>query len=295
MRRTLLFVIAVPLLLVAGATSAWAQPASDSVTVTAQNRGIFLFDITDASFDFGEVDAAGNLSSTGVSGARNGGDTGAIYTASAATTWTCSSAPSRTVRVYNASTASTINWGTADRLSMQIPTTGLPAGSTSCGMVAFGTTGDGGAGTCASGALGQMIAIFTDSSIEPVITVPAFVQVACKVELNPPVVYLWKSVQDSGRVLQVVEVSCRSCENFRLEGASSNHPNIRAVVQSATQAGQPSRLIVSLVQDAPVGEFEGQVTVHTNASDVEQVIVRVIGQVLTAPARSGQQTETRLE
>jgi len=153
MRKALLWAAVLPLLVAVGATSAWAQPAGDSITVTAQNRGIFLFDITGSSFDFGEIDAAGNASSTGVSGARNGADDGAVYTAAAATTWTCSSAPSRTVRIYNASSASTINWGTADRLSLQIPTTGLPGGSTSCGYLAFGTAGDGGAGACSSGNL----------------------------------------------------------------------------------------------------------------------------------------------
>lgn len=152
MTRRQLLLATLPLVLLAGASSALAQSAGDSITVTAQNRGIFTFDITDASFDFGQVDAAGNASTTGVTGARNGGDTGAVYTAAAASTWTCSSAPSRTVRVYNASTTATINWGTADRLSMQVPTTGLGSG-TSCGYVAFGTSGDGGAGACASGNL----------------------------------------------------------------------------------------------------------------------------------------------
>jgi hypothetical protein len=153
MRKRLLLTLAALVALSAGTGSALAQSANGSVSVTAANVGVFEFTITDASFDFGNVDANGTLSSTGVSGARNGANDGAVYTASAATTWTCSSAPSRTVRVYNASSASTINWGNADRLSLQIPATGLPVGSTSCGSLTFSTAGDGGAGACASGNL----------------------------------------------------------------------------------------------------------------------------------------------
>jgi len=132
---------------------AYAQSANDSINVTAANNGIFLFSIAGASFDFGNVDANGTVSSTGVAGARNGSNTGAVYTASAVTTWTCSSAPQRTVRIFNASTTSTINWGTADRLSMQVPAAGLPVGSTSCGYKTFTAAGDGGAGNCGAGNL----------------------------------------------------------------------------------------------------------------------------------------------
>lgn len=153
MSKSLFFALAGLVVLSTATGSALAQSANGSVSVTAANVGIFEFTITDAAFDFGNVDASGNLSSTGVSGVRNGTDDGAIYSADAATTWTCSSAPSRTVRVYNASAASTINWGTADRLSLRVPTTGLPVGSTSCGLLTFSTAGDGGAGACASGNL----------------------------------------------------------------------------------------------------------------------------------------------
>ena len=137
----------------AAASNAFAQSANDSINVTAANRGIFVFDIAGAAFDFGNVDAEGNVSSTGVAGARNGSDTGAVYTATAATAWTCRSAPQRTVRILNASTTATINWGTADRLSMEVPSAGLPGGSVSCGYKAFSATGDGGAGSCGAGNL----------------------------------------------------------------------------------------------------------------------------------------------
>ncbi len=147
------FLAAGMVILIGAASSAFAQSATDSISVTAVNNGIFRFDISGASFDFGTVDANGTTSSTGVPGARNGSNNGASYTATAATTWTCSSAPQRTVRILNASTTATVNWGTADRLSMQIPTAGLPGGSVSCGYKTFTATGDGGAGSCAAGNL----------------------------------------------------------------------------------------------------------------------------------------------
>jgi hypothetical protein len=132
---------------------AMAQTSSDSISVTAVNVGQFSMNITAALFDFGSLDADGTTSSTGVAGVRNVADDGATYTANAATTWTCRSAPPRTVRIFNASTAATVNWGTADRLSLRVPNTGLPAGSTSCGFKTFSTTGDAGAGSCGAGAL----------------------------------------------------------------------------------------------------------------------------------------------
>lgn len=153
MRKTCLVLAVFLVALVAAVGGAHAQSAGDSFAVTAANQGIFFFNIVGTSFDFGTVDPDGTTSSTGVTGLRNGAGNGAAYTASAATTWTCRSAPSRTVRVFNASTTATINWGTADRLSLNIPTAGLPAGSTSCGYKTFTTAGDGGAGTCASGNL----------------------------------------------------------------------------------------------------------------------------------------------
>jgi hypothetical protein len=153
MRRGWVLAAIAAVAVIAATGGAFAQSAGDSITVTAANNGIFLFNIVGASFDFGNVDANGNTSSAGVPGARNGSNNGAVYTAAAATTWTCNSAPQRTVRIFNASTTATVNWGTADRLSMQIPVTGLPGGSTSCGYKAFSTTGDGGAGSCGSGNL----------------------------------------------------------------------------------------------------------------------------------------------
>jgi hypothetical protein len=134
-----------------------AQSDTDSITVTAANLGVFEFNITDATFDFGDVDADGTLSSGGVSGARNGANDGAVYDASAATSWTCRSAPPRTVRVYNASTTATINWGVADRLRVRVPTTGLP-GSTSCGFVDFSVTGDG-SSACNNGELVHSVSV----------------------------------------------------------------------------------------------------------------------------------------
>jgi len=158
MRRTSLVLSVFLVALIAAAGSAQAQSATDSFSVTAANQGIFLFNIVGTSFDFGTLTADGTTSSTGVAGARNGANNGATYTAAGVTTWTCNSAPSRTVRVFNASTTATINWGTADRLSLQIPSAGLPSGSTSCGYKTFTTAGDGGVGSCGSGNLVHSVA-----------------------------------------------------------------------------------------------------------------------------------------
>jgi hypothetical protein len=150
MKKYLSLVVVV---LMFGAVGVFAQSASDTITVTATNNGIFTFAIADASYAFGTVDANGTANIAGsdaLTGVPNA--SGAIYTASAASSWSASSAPARTVRIFNASTASTIVWGTANRLAMGIPTS--DQGGTPCGFVLFGTTGDG-VNTC--GVTGNLI------------------------------------------------------------------------------------------------------------------------------------------
>ena len=125
-----------------GSTAALAQvTASDSITVTANNQGIFLFSIAQASFDFGSVDATGATNGgTGagvVGNGRLGGNDGGSYTASNASAWTCSSAPQRTVKLYNVSTTSS-GALPADRLQLRVPAAG---GGTSQSWKTFSTTG----------------------------------------------------------------------------------------------------------------------------------------------------------
>lgn len=159
MKRVLVFVCV--LCFAAVGAFAAGPPVSDSITVSASNAGVFTFDITAASYSFGTIDAAGTAASgfTAPAPTVATNASGAVYTATTASTWTSSSAPARTVRVFNASTTSTIVWGTANRLAIQIPTTNLGVGATSCGFITFGTTGDGGAGACASGNLVHSVAV----------------------------------------------------------------------------------------------------------------------------------------
>lgn len=158
MKKTVSIVALLTLAAVSGFAA--SPPQSDSITVTATNGGVFTFNIVAASYGFGTVDAAGTAAVGPVGPAptptTNAG--GAIYTTAGATTWTCASAPSRTVRVFNASTTSVINWGTADRLEMQIPTTGLGTG-TSCNYKVFSAVGDGGAASCTSGNLVHTVTV----------------------------------------------------------------------------------------------------------------------------------------
>ena len=141
----------VVLVVLFGAVGAFAQTASDSLTVTATNQGIFSFNIAAASYAFGTVNANGTQNVGGTELITGSSDaTGATYDAPGATTWSAQSAPSRTVRIFNASSVSVIGWGSEDRLSMGIPAVG---GGTSCGLKAFGTDGDGGLASCTLGNL----------------------------------------------------------------------------------------------------------------------------------------------
>lgn len=129
------------LILLAGAVPAMAQSASDQLTVTANNQGIFLFDIAAASVDLGTVNANGDLlggNPSGLSGVRNGSDTGAVYTLDDATTWTCSSAPKRNVDIAEngSSVAGVLPLGALEVRS-QAPSNG----GTSGGWITLGTSG----------------------------------------------------------------------------------------------------------------------------------------------------------
>ena len=130
MNRKLLTSLAVVAMICA--SGALAQSADGNVLATANNAGIFTFSMTGATFDFGTVDANGMLSSTGVTGIRSG-NTG-VYTRIAAGTWTCNSAPRRTVGIAQASVTHTGNLP-ATQLAVRVPVVGA---GTSMGYVAFG-------------------------------------------------------------------------------------------------------------------------------------------------------------
>jgi hypothetical protein len=149
------------LFLVATTTFAANPPQNASITVNANNSGVFTFTIAAGSFDFGNVDANGTLSSTGVAGARNGGNTGADYIAAAATTWQIASAPSHVGHIFNASTVAggTFNFP-AGNLSIQLPTAGGTHIAVSCGYKAFTNNTDGGA-NCGNAAAGTLLGTFT--------------------------------------------------------------------------------------------------------------------------------------
>lgn len=91
------------------APEARAQRTSDfSVTVTANNLGIFACSVNTANFDFGDVDADGaDHSTTDVTaGGRNTADDGGFYTNDAGSiTWECRAAPSSSVDVALTSVA----------------------------------------------------------------------------------------------------------------------------------------------------------------------------------------------
>lgn len=158
MKRKLTFILGL-LVAVIGVGSATAQATdTKSITVSAANSGVFVLTIDQATYAFGAVDADGTANTGGtesLTGTFAG--TAATYTSGNVTTFSVRSAPVRTVRIFNASTLATIIWGTADRLSVGIPTTGLPAGSTSCGFKTFTTIGDVATG-CTAGMLVNTVA-----------------------------------------------------------------------------------------------------------------------------------------
>lgn len=143
MNRMVLSTIAVvgAALLLAGPVSAQVSASADLV-VTANNVGIFTFEITNNAFDFGNVDNdSTTASSTGVPATASGSS--ALYTQLTADTWTCRSAPPRTVAIYNdaPSAAATLPANVDEgQLEIRIPGAG---GGTSAGYVGADQTGAG--------------------------------------------------------------------------------------------------------------------------------------------------------
>lgn len=158
MKRSLIIIAALALL---GTTSMFAQvSASDQITVTATNQGIFTFNIDLATYAFGTVNpngtanVGGTESLTGVRGA-----TSSVYTTGAGgPNFTVASAPSRTVRIYNNSLlANHSGVLAAGSLAMRIPS--VPSGTACAGPVAFTASGDGGAAACAGGNLAHSVTV----------------------------------------------------------------------------------------------------------------------------------------
>jgi hypothetical protein len=133
------------------------ESASDSITVTAANEGTFTFVINDASYGFGTVNADGATTgdSTGVDGT-----TGSVFTKAAASTFTVTSSPVRTVHINNTSSVATIVWGEAASLEMQIPAIG---GGSTCGYIAFDVI-DGAAASCTLGTLIHAMSVGNDTA-----------------------------------------------------------------------------------------------------------------------------------
>lgn len=130
-----------------------AQVSSpDSINVSAQNVGAFVFNIAQATYNFGQISSLGGSNVGGTETLTPSTTaTSATYTSNAAAvTFNVGSAPQRTVYFYNSSPAQTLSWGTANDLEVQVA--GLAVG-TNCGFRGVGVVGDGLAGTCANGNL----------------------------------------------------------------------------------------------------------------------------------------------
>ena len=94
------FTVAAVALLVSAAAFAQSTTVGDSISVTANVQGHFTFAIDQDTFNFGNVNAAGDLDTTVTGVSVAGGGASAVYTNDADTiTWSCTSAPRRDVVV----------------------------------------------------------------------------------------------------------------------------------------------------------------------------------------------------
>lgn len=117
-----IFILAALSILVA--TAAMAQPATQTVTVTAGVTGIFEFTVDDGAlgtvYDFGDVDAIGTTTGTAVA-TPDLANNRTTYLADSAFVWSIRSAPTRTVEVTSTATK-TVGTTGADALGrLSIP------------------------------------------------------------------------------------------------------------------------------------------------------------------------------
>lgn len=140
MRHALRNTLALLGIAVLGAAGAQAQRTSDfNVSVTANNRGVFVCTTNVAAFDFGDVDADGASYGTPnvIALGRNVADDGGLYENTAGSvTWSCRAAPPSTVDIALTSVAADHTVGTMldDDLEIRIPATN---GGTSTGYQVF--------------------------------------------------------------------------------------------------------------------------------------------------------------
>jgi hypothetical protein len=147
----------IAILVLVGMPAAAQVSSADSINVNAQNVGAFVFNIDQASYDFGQITSLGvaNVGGTEVLTPSTTASSATYTSNAAAVTFNVGSAPQRTVYFYNSSGAQTLNWGTANDLEVQM--TGVAVG-TNCGFKGVGVTGNGLAGTCAAGNLHHSLA-----------------------------------------------------------------------------------------------------------------------------------------
>jgi hypothetical protein len=116
-----------------------------------------------------------------------------------------------------------------------------------------------------SGQLGEMIFIYSNDKVTPVI------QLGIQGVVRPSKVPIWPreinlgEVSATGSVSQDIYVSKLSGDTLRVESVNSDNPFIIADLDGTTSNQQSVNIIsVKLKPEAPVGKISGTVAVHTN-------------------------------
>lgn len=130
------------------------------------------------------------------------------------------------------------------------------------------------------GPLARNILIFTNSSDQPVITVPVYVNVGSPIEVRPAIVYLRRGGDSENADTAVVELDNHQASAITIESVSSNNPNFE--VSHAQNAEQPGATILTirLATSAVAGEHEGTITVLTNQDGARRLLIPVYAEVV---------------
>lgn len=130
------------------------------------------------------------------------------------------------------------------------------------------------------GPLATNILIFTNSSDQPVIAVPVYVNVGSPVEVRPAIVYLRRGGDSENADSVVVQLNSHRAADFAVERVSSDNPNFE--VSHTTHEPRPGSavLTIRLAQSAVAGEYEGTVTVFTNQAGAKTLVIPVYAQVV---------------
>lgn len=141
-----------------------------------------------------------------------------------------------------------------------------------------------------SGPLATVLRVTTDTSDQPLIEVPIFVNVAQAVEVDPLLVRLFNgsNIRQRQRRIRLQTVASRHLE-LEVEAAECDLPFVTTRILPVIDDRYPNRRIViaELADDAPPGDHRGTLTLRTNVAGAETISLPLEVRMMTGGTDDG--------